>query len=204
MRSFRYVSALIAILLVASAVGAGNWPGCAARRAWVTRTRKTCLWNGTARPRKTCSGSAAGRDRQLQPDRLGRPRFRHGVQEADQQGAGRQDDPGTLGHMLPGADGKELWRTPVPPGHYPRGYGIYAVPTPVTDGKLVFCWFSSGVFAALDFDGKIIWRKEMLRRIAQAFRRAHQQSAAVRGYGDPHRQCRTRTAATGSCRPWRK
>lgn len=59
------------------------------------------------------------------------------------------------------ADGKELWRTPVPAGHYPRGYGIYAVPTPVTDGKLVFCWFSSGVFAALNFDGKIIWRNEV-------------------------------------------
>jgi outer membrane protein assembly factor BamB len=59
------------------------------------------------------------------------------------------------------ADGKELWRTPVPPGHFPRGYGIYAVPTPVTDGKLIFCWFGSGVFVALDFDGKIVWRNEV-------------------------------------------
>jgi outer membrane protein assembly factor BamB len=57
--------------------------------------------------------------------------------------------------------GKELWRTSVKPGHYPRGYGIYAVPTPVTDGKLVFCWFSSGVMAALDFEGKIAWRDEV-------------------------------------------
>jgi outer membrane protein assembly factor BamB len=60
------------------------------------------------------------------------------------------------------ADGKELWRTPVPPGHFPRGYGIYAVPTPVTDGRMVVCWFSSGVMAALDFEGKILWRKEVL------------------------------------------
>ncbi len=59
------------------------------------------------------------------------------------------------------ADGKELWRTSVPPGHYPRGYGIYAVPTPVTDGKHVYCWFSSGVMAALDFEGKIVWRSEL-------------------------------------------
>jgi outer membrane protein assembly factor BamB len=59
------------------------------------------------------------------------------------------------------ADGKELWRTPVKPGHYPRGYGIYAVPTPVTDGQHVFCWFSSGVLAALDFEGKILWRSEL-------------------------------------------
>ena len=46
-------------------------------------------------------------------------------------------------------------------GTLPRGYGIYAVPTPVTDGQLVFCWFGSGVFAALDFDGKIVWRDEV-------------------------------------------
>jgi outer membrane protein assembly factor BamB len=59
------------------------------------------------------------------------------------------------------ADGKELWRTSVPPGHYPRGYGIYAVPTPVTDGRQVYCWFSSGVLAALDFEGKILWRNEV-------------------------------------------
>ncbi|HET6248488.1 MAG TPA: PQQ-binding-like beta-propeller repeat protein [Tepidisphaeraceae bacterium] len=59
------------------------------------------------------------------------------------------------------ADGKELWRTAVDSGHYPRGYGIYAVPTPVTDGKYIYSWFSSGVFAALDFDGKMIWRSEV-------------------------------------------
>ena len=58
-------------------------------------------------------------------------------------------------------DGKELWRTAVQPGRYPRGYGIYAVPTPVTDGQQVFCWFSSGVMAALDFEGKIVWRNEI-------------------------------------------
>ncbi len=58
-------------------------------------------------------------------------------------------------------DGKERWRTPVAAGPYPRGYGIYAVPTPVTDGQLVFCYFSSGVMAALDFEGKIVWRSEL-------------------------------------------
>jgi outer membrane protein assembly factor BamB len=55
-------------------------------------------------------------------------------------------------------DGKEVWRTSVPPGPLPMGYAIYAVPTPGTDGKLIYCWFSSGVIAALDFDGKILWR----------------------------------------------
>lgn len=59
------------------------------------------------------------------------------------------------------SDGKELWRTSVEPGHYPRGYGIYAVPTPVADGHRIYSWFSSGVFAALDFEGKLLWRSEV-------------------------------------------
>ncbi|OAI46056.1 hypothetical protein AYO44_12040 [Planctomycetaceae bacterium SCGC AG-212-F19] len=58
------------------------------------------------------------------------------------------------------ADGKECWRTSVPPGQLPMGYAIYAVPTPVTDGQRIYCWFGSAVFAALDFDGKIVWRQE--------------------------------------------
>lgn len=61
---------------------------------------------------------------------------------------------------LSAADGKELWKTSVPPGGFPEGYEIYAVPTPVTDGKHVYAWFGSGVLAALDMDGKIVWRKE--------------------------------------------
>jgi len=67
------------------------------------------------------------------------------------------------------ADGKELWRTSVPPGHYPRGYGIYAVPTPVTDGQQVYCWFSSGVMVALDFAGKIVWRSEVTGELPKHF-----------------------------------
>jgi outer membrane protein assembly factor BamB len=59
-------------------------------------------------------------------------------------------------------DGKELWRTSVQPGPYPRGYGIYAVPTPVTDGQRVYCGFSSGIMVALDFAGQIVWRKDAI------------------------------------------
>jgi outer membrane protein assembly factor BamB len=60
------------------------------------------------------------------------------------------------------ADGKLRWSTSVPQGKFPEGYEIYAVPTPVTDGKRVFAWFGSGVLAALDMDGKLLWRKEYL------------------------------------------
>src|SRR5262249_9001382 len=40
----------------------------------------------------------------------------------------------------------------------------YAVPTPTTDGTHVFALFGSGVVAALDFEGKIVWREELPRK----------------------------------------
>ena len=58
------------------------------------------------------------------------------------------------------SDGKQLWRTRVEPGKELAGYSIYASPTPVTDGKAVFAWFGSGVVAATDIDGKLLWRHE--------------------------------------------
>lgn len=65
------------------------------------------------------------------------------------------------------AGGKLLWDTRVPPGPWLRDDfrsgpgGGYACPTPVTDGELVWCVFGSSVIAALDFQGKIAWRKEI-------------------------------------------
>ena len=65
------------------------------------------------------------------------------------------------------ADGKLLWDTIVPSGPWVREDfrsgpgGGYAGPTPVTDGKNVYCVFGSSVMAALDFQGKIVWRREI-------------------------------------------
>src|SRR5579872_6387158 len=56
------------------------------------------------------------------------------------------------------ADGKQLWRTVIPPGKFWDGY--FSIPTPVTDGQRVYAWFGSGVAVALDFDGKVLWRRE--------------------------------------------
>jgi outer membrane protein assembly factor BamB len=60
------------------------------------------------------------------------------------------------------ADGKRLWDTKVPPG--PWGLkdlrGGYTAPTPAADGDRVYVLFGSSVAAALDRDGKIVWRKE--------------------------------------------
>jgi outer membrane protein assembly factor BamB len=66
------------------------------------------------------------------------------------------------------ADGKLLWDTLVPPGPWLRNDfrsgpgGGYAACTPTTDGKLLYCVFASSVIAGLDFDGKIVWRKEII------------------------------------------
>jgi outer membrane protein assembly factor BamB len=61
-------------------------------------------------------------------------------------------------------DGKQLWDTPVPHGPWLlndfRGGG-YGAPTPATDGERVYVLFGSAVFAALDLDGHIVWRKEI-------------------------------------------
>jgi outer membrane protein assembly factor BamB len=66
------------------------------------------------------------------------------------------------------SDGKIKWDTLIPPGPWLRSDfrsgpgGGYAAPTPATDGKLVYCMFGSSVLAALDFQGKIVWRQDIL------------------------------------------
>ena len=65
-------------------------------------------------------------------------------------------------------DGRLMWDTQVPAGPWLRTDfrsgpgGGYAAPTPATDGRRVFCLFGSSVLAALDFDGRIAWRKEIV------------------------------------------
>ena len=61
------------------------------------------------------------------------------------------------------SDGKQLWDVTVPPGRWLLKdlRGGYGAPTPATDGKNVFVVFGSAVVAALDFEGKIVWRKEL-------------------------------------------
>jgi outer membrane protein assembly factor BamB len=59
--------------------------------------------------------------------------------------------------------GDKLWDTPIPPGPWKLTdlRGGYTCPTPATDGTLVYASFGSAVLAAVDFEGKIAWRKEI-------------------------------------------
>jgi hypothetical protein len=62
------------------------------------------------------------------------------------------------------ADGKLMWDALVEPGPWRRvdfrsgPGGGYAAPTPAADGKRVYVVFGSSVIAALDFDGRVVWR----------------------------------------------
>jgi outer membrane protein assembly factor BamB len=61
------------------------------------------------------------------------------------------------------ADGKQLWETPVESGPWMLKdlRGGYGAPTPCSDGKNVYVVFGSAVIAALDLEGKVLWRKEL-------------------------------------------
>jgi outer membrane protein assembly factor BamB len=63
------------------------------------------------------------------------------------------------------ADGKPLWDTRIPPGPWSRASdlrGGYTAPTPACDGERVYVVFGSSVLAALDLEGKLLWRKEIV------------------------------------------
>jgi len=58
--------------------------------------------------------------------------------------------------------GKELWRKKLGeqrPGKHRNASG--SNPTPITDGKRVFVYYKSGTVAALDFEGKQLWKMNL-------------------------------------------
>ena len=61
------------------------------------------------------------------------------------------------------SDGKRLWDVTVKPGPWLFAdlRGGYTAPTPAADGERVYVAFGSAVLAALDYDGKPLWRTEI-------------------------------------------
>jgi len=61
------------------------------------------------------------------------------------------------------SDGKQLWDVTVKPGPWKLNdlRGGYTAPTPASDGERLFVLFGSSVLAALDLDGKLLWREEI-------------------------------------------
>ncbi len=60
-------------------------------------------------------------------------------------------------------DGRKLWDVKIAPGPWKLTdlRGGYTAPTPACDGRNVYVAFGSAVVAALDLDGKEVWRKEI-------------------------------------------
>jgi outer membrane protein assembly factor BamB len=62
------------------------------------------------------------------------------------------------------SDGEQLWDRRVPHGPWSRAVdlrGGYTAPTPACGGERVYVFFGSSVLAALDLDGKLLWRREV-------------------------------------------
>ncbi|MDA1276346.1 MAG: PQQ-binding-like beta-propeller repeat protein [Verrucomicrobia bacterium] len=65
--------------------------------------------------------------------------------------------------------GKLLWQSTLGPeskGKHQNGSG--SNPSPVTDGNGIFVYFKSGHFAAVEFDGKIRWKENLVDRFGEA------------------------------------
>ena len=58
-------------------------------------------------------------------------------------------------------DGKVRWQKQLSTGNLSKGRGNMASPSPVTDGKNVFMLYGTGDLAALDFEGKILWQRNL-------------------------------------------
>ena len=58
-------------------------------------------------------------------------------------------------------DGKVRWQKQLSTGNLSKGRGNMASPSPVTDGKSVFILYGTADLAALDFDGKILWQRNL-------------------------------------------
>lgn len=63
------------------------------------------------------------------------------------------------------SDGEILWQKDFEPTATAHGLGGYhnaASPTPVTDGHVVVTFFATGDLIAVDFDGKLLWKRSLV------------------------------------------
>jgi outer membrane protein assembly factor BamB len=64
--------------------------------------------------------------------------------------------------------GKQLWQAPLGAeraGKHRNGSG--SNPSPATDGKAIYVYFKSGNLAAIDFDGKVLWKTNLVERFGR-------------------------------------
>lgn len=157
------VARLFAILLFAGSVTfAGNWPGWRGPAGvgltdekdlpltWNGKTGENVLWKVSLERATGHSSPIVWGDRVF---------LTTSARETSQQEQAKEAPEHHL-CCYQVSDGKLVWRTLIPPGKMTASNAVYAVPTPVTDGTVVVCWFGSAVMAAVNFDGRLLWRKE--------------------------------------------
>jgi len=154
--------ALVTGLLAGPAATAANWPGwrgptgvglCEEKGlplSWDGKTNKGILWKASLKGTTGHSSPIVWGDRLFLTTAAKQTREQEEAKEVPEHHIACYSAP----------SGKLLWRTQIPQGKQTAGYAIYAVPTPVTDGKAVYAWFGSAVVAAVDFEGKLLWRHE--------------------------------------------
>jgi len=149
---------------------AGDWPGWRGPTGlgftaekhllltWGGKKNENVLWkaplpgsDGKARPDQNQSSPIAWRGRVIVTASFW------------PQGADQKDYPEHHVLCFRASDGKKLWDTEVAPGPWKLTdlRGGYTAPTPATDGERIYVLFGSAVLAALDLDGKILWREKI-------------------------------------------
>ncbi|MES2572956.1 MAG: PQQ-binding-like beta-propeller repeat protein, partial [Verrucomicrobiota bacterium] len=58
-------------------------------------------------------------------------------------------------------DGKVRWQKQVATGNLQKGSGNMASPSPLTDGKTVYALYGTGDLAAFDFQGELLWKRNL-------------------------------------------
>ena len=152
-----------AALAAGGRAAAGDWPGWRGPTGCGTTDERDLVlkWDGKSGEGIAWKASLAGTTGHSSPIVWGDRIF---ITTAVRQNAEQEKNKEIPDHHFAcyqAGNGKRLWQTRVAHGPFPAYMGVYAAPTPVTDGKAVFSWFGSAVVAAVDFDGKLLWRHEL-------------------------------------------
>lgn len=167
-RPFARAAAFLIVVLVAVSVRAENWDQFRGPTGMGLTTEKHLPLEWSAKDRKNVAWSAPLPGEGHASPIVWGDRVITCTVTWSENAADRKSIPAHHVTCYSAADGKQLWDTIVPPGQWLRtdfrsgAGGGYAGPTPCTDGERIFVAFGSAVMAALDFEGKIVWRKDLL------------------------------------------
>jgi outer membrane protein assembly factor BamB len=162
---------LLAVFAVAgweSASRAENWPGYRGPTGMGTTTETdlpiewdsaemNVLWKA---PLPTTADNVEADHNQSSPIVWGDRVF---VTTALWPGADKSDVPEQHVTCVRTNDGAKVWDIKLPPGPWKLTdlRGGYCAPTPVTDGQRVYVLFGSSMLAAVDWNGELVWHKEI-------------------------------------------